>query len=74
MDFLENIYLYSFEGIRDSVYEYRFISEGGENITKVVTLRPIKNQDGFYNLGFGNLEVNGDITLINDETAIMTKF
>src|ERR1039458_6066659 len=69
MDFLDNIYLYSFEGIRDSVYEYRFISEGNENITKVVTLRPIKNQEGFYNLGFGNLEINGGKTIINDEST-----
>ena len=40
MDFLQNVYPYNFEGIRNTVYEYRFISEGekkGDIIDKALS-------------------------------------
>jgi hypothetical protein len=69
MTFLEDIYPYSFEGITDEVYKYRFISEGGKEITKAISLRPMKGQNRVYNLGFGNLETNGETTEVNDKST-----
>ncbi len=60
MDFLSDVYLYNFEGIRNNAYEYRFISKGEKDITKVVTVRPLTNRPSVYNIGFGNLEIGPD--------------
>ena len=67
MDFINNFYPYQFEGIKNGVYSYRFISSvNGRDIIKVVFLSPIRSKPDWFNLGFGNLEENnGDIS-VND--------
>ena len=57
MDFINDIYSVSFEGIIKDVHQYRFISSVvGNDITKIVSLSPIKTMPEWFNLGFGNLE------------------
>lgn len=67
MEFLDTAYSFNFEGIsEDGVYKFRFISNGGKEITKVISISPIKGAPNYYNLGFGNLEViNGELK-VND--------
>lgn len=69
MNFLKDVYPYSFEGIKDDIYLYRFISSvDGNDIIKIVSLSSPRGDD-WYNLGFGNLEEdeNGD-PCVNDQS------
>jgi hypothetical protein len=71
MDFLQDIYVYSFEGIIDNVYQYRFISTKVENeVTKIVSLSPLSADGKWYNLAFGNLEIDKTTgePFVNDES------
>jgi len=59
MDFINDIYSVSFEGIIKNVHQYRFISTVDSNdIIKIVSLSPIDGMAEWFNLGFGNLEKN----------------
>jgi hypothetical protein len=69
MQFLSNIYSYNFEGLKNGVYEYRFISEGNKSITKIVSLRPTLENQNVFNLGFGNLESDGTSRIVNDAST-----
>jgi len=66
MEFLRGAYPLSFEGIQEGVYKYRFISEGDEDIVKVISISPISFKENWYNLGFGNLENNEGEVFVND--------
>lgn len=71
MDFLQDIYIYSFEGIIDNVYQYRFISSISENeVTKIVSLSPLSADGKWFNLAFGNLELDSTTgePFVNDES------
>jgi hypothetical protein len=67
MEFLEDAYIYDFEGIsKNGIYEYRFVSIGNTEITKVVGFSPLSVGENIFNLGFGNLEfIDGEYE-IND--------
>lgn len=69
MDFLEKAYSYSFEGITNEVYQFRFISTGVQEITKIVSISPINKTLNWYSIGFGNLENNGNTVTVNDLSA-----
>ena len=56
MDFLDKAYNYNFEGITNEVYQFRFISMGIQEITKIVSISPIDKNLNWYSVGFGNLE------------------
>lgn len=66
MKFLKSRYAYAFEGVKDSIYRYRFISSvNGNDIIKIISLSP--NIDPWFNLAFGNLEYSSNgIPFVND--------
>lgn len=67
MEFLDDSYSYNFEGItKHGVYEYRFVSIGNKEITKVVGFSPLAIGQNIFNLGFGNLEYMDGAYQIND--------
>jgi len=68
MDFLKRAYDYNFEGLKNNVYQFRFISLGDKEIVKIVSISPIPGKDNWYNLIFGNLESNGEADVINDQS------
>ena len=70
MDFLEKAYPYNFEGIINEVYQFRFISIGNQDVTKIVSIAPVEKNLNWYNVGFGNLEKNGDVVTVNDLSEI----
>ena len=72
MKFLNNAYKYSYEGIIDGVYQFKFLSEGEIDITKIVSLSPI-NEENVYNLGFGNLELLDNEYKVNDKPKIRSQ-
>ncbi|MCT4666092.1 MAG: hypothetical protein N4A45_12760 [Flavobacteriales bacterium] len=70
MEFLEDAYTYSFDGIVDDIYFYSFISTGEHEIIKQVAFSPIDNLQT-YNLGFGNIETEIDGTRrTNDKSDV----
>ncbi|WP_269236562.1 DUF6934 family protein [Flavobacterium flavigenum] len=70
MDFLEKAYSYNFEGITNDVYQFRFISAGIQEITKIVSISPINKKLNWYSVGFGNLENHEDAITVNDLAEI----
>ncbi|MDA6070854.1 hypothetical protein NJT12_14645 [Flavobacterium sp. AC] len=70
MDFLEKAYNYNFEGITNEVYQFRFISTGIQEITKIVSISPVDKSHNWYNVGFGNLENNDGSVRVNDLAEI----
>lgn len=71
MEFLDDAYVYDFEGIsKNGVYEYRFISIGKTEITKVVGFSPLSVGENIFNLGFGNLELIDGEHEINDNPDV----
>lgn len=70
MDFLEKAYSYNFEGITNEVYQFRFISEGKQEITKIVSIAPINKKLNWYSVGFGNLENHDNTITVNDFAEI----
>lgn len=69
MDFINDIYAISFEGIIDGVYQYRFISSvNGNDITKIVSLSP--QSPLWYNLSFGNLEMDAHGEPVVSDTSL----
>ncbi|WP_163397792.1 DUF6934 family protein [Flavobacterium fluviatile] len=70
MDFLDKAYSYNFEGIRNEVYQFRFISTGLQEITKIVSISPINKNLNWYSVGFGNLEKNENTISVNDLAEI----
>lgn len=70
MNFLNDIYVYAFEGIKDNIYQYRFVSSvNGNDITKIVSLSPLSTDGKWFNLSFGNLEQNeAGMPFVNDES------
>ncbi|MEL1253405.1 hypothetical protein AAEO57_06450 [Flavobacterium sp. DGU38] len=70
MDFLDKAYNYSFEGITNEVYQFRFISVGIQEITKIVSISPINKTLNWYSIGFGNLENHGNTVTVNDLSSI----
>lgn len=70
MDFLEKAYSYNFEGITNDVYQFRFISAGIQEITKIVSISPINKKLNWYSVGFGNLENHEDTITVNDLAEI----
>jgi hypothetical protein len=70
MDFINDIYSISFEGIIKNVHQYRFISSVASNdITKIVSLSPINDMQEWFNLGFGNLEKNDAGEIVVNDTS-----
>ncbi|MGO4771813.1 hypothetical protein ACEN2I_09120 [Flavobacterium sp. W22_SRS_FK3] len=70
MDFLDKAYSYNFEGITNEVYQFRFISVGIQEITKIVSISPINKNLNWYSVGFGNLENHEDTITVNDLAEI----
>lgn len=70
MDFLEKAYSYNFEGITNEVYQFRFISVGLQEITKIVSISPINKNLNWYSVGFGNLENHENRITVNDLSEI----
>lgn len=70
LDFLEKAYTYSFVGIINEVYQFRFISFGIQEITKIVSISPVEKSLNWYNVGFGNLENSANIITVNDLAEI----
>ncbi len=70
MDFLEKAYNYNFEGITNEVYQFRFISMGIQEITKIVSISPINKNLNWYSVGFGNLESYENVITVNDLAGI----
>ncbi|WP_031453239.1 DUF6934 family protein [Flavobacterium chungangense] len=70
MDFLNKAYSYNFEGITNEVYQFRFISIGIQEITKIVSISPINKNLNWYSVGFGNLENYEDGITVNDLAEI----
>ena len=70
MDFLEKAYNYNFEGITNEVYQFRFISVGIQEITKIVSISPINKKLNWYSVGFGNLEHFQNTITVNDLAEI----
>jgi len=70
LKFLEKAYSYRFEGVKNEVYQFRFISEGAQQITKIVTIAPVGTNIDWYNVGFGNLENEGDEIIVNDFSEV----
>ncbi|MFB9109397.1 DUF6934 family protein [Flavobacterium gyeonganense] len=70
MDFLEKAYSYNFEGITNDVYQFRFISAGIQEITKIVSISPVNKKLNWYSVGFGNLENHEDAITVNDLAEI----
>lgn len=74
MNFLDDVYPSTFEGIFNDTYEYRFISSvNGNDITKIVTISPLEHEqfgeDLWWNLAFGNLEEDENgVPFVNDSS------
>lgn len=70
MDFLDKAYSYNFEGITNEVYQFRFISMGIQEITKIVSISPVDKKLNWYSVGFGNLENHENTITVNDLAEI----
>jgi len=70
LDFLDKAYSYNFEGITNEVYQFRFISVGLHEITKIVSISPVNKNLNWYSVGFGNLENYENIISVNDLSEI----
>jgi len=70
LDFLDKAYSYNFEGITNEVYQFRFISVGTQEITKIVSISPINKNLNWYSVGFGNLENHENTISVNDLAEI----
>jgi hypothetical protein len=70
LDFLDKAYSYNFEGITNEVYQFRFISVGIQEITKIVSISPIDKNLNWYSVGFGNLENHENTITVNDLAEI----
>ncbi|HRB72299.1 MAG TPA: hypothetical protein PK776_10680 [Flavobacterium sp.] len=70
MGFLEKAYSYSFEGITNGIYQFRVISDGTQQITKIVSITPVERNINWYNVGFGNLENEEDKVTVNDLSEV----
>lgn len=70
MDFLDKAYSYNFEGITNEVYQFRFISVGMQEITKIVSISPVNKKLNWYSVGFGNLENHQNTITVNDLAEI----